>query len=98
MTRGNVSISFLSSRRTKWTTQAKAKNNMENKQTAVEWLYEKMLKDDVSFYDYVTAMNMHRDEIINAFNEGHVKAPMINGEKFYDQTYGEKENCHPMDY
>ena len=56
---------------------------METKQTAIEWLYEKMLKDDVSFYDFVTAMNMHRDEIINAFNQGWIKAPMINGKKFY---------------
>lgn len=74
---------------------------MQIEQSAIEWLYEKMVRDDVSFFDLATAMKMHREEIEKAYDEGWGDGRILrmrDGKEFYNETYGEKTNGHPLDY
>lgn len=71
---------------------------MENKQTAVEWLFEKININlsapmSVKFKEmFEQAKEMEKEEIIDAYDKGEWNDGMNgNAEQYYNQTYGGKE-------
>jgi hypothetical protein len=72
---------------------------MENKQTAVEWLYDKLVtgkftgKDTIDFL-YETAKQMEKEQIIDAFGIGcQVESTRLIGyqdlaEQYYNENFG----------
>jgi hypothetical protein len=72
---------------------------MEKKQTAVEWLFEKLWnepKDKLTWYAILKqAKEMEKEQIINANRDGVDmvvdKKDFISGEQYYNEMYG-KEN------
>jgi hypothetical protein len=68
---------------------------MRNKQTAVEWLEEQFIWNELMpkwIYDYFQqAKQMEKEQIINAFDEGFKYDIHEGGKKYYNETYG-KDN------
>jgi hypothetical protein len=64
---------------------------MENKQTAVQWLVEKIQQANPSFkFDALIrqAKQMEKEQIIKAFNEGTFsEMEKINAEQYYNENY-----------
>lgn len=60
---------------------------MENKQTAVKWLYQRILAKDIKSV-FEKAKAMEREQIIDAYNSGQQIPPFEYAEKFYNETYG----------
>lgn len=68
----------------------------KNKQTAVEWLalelYEKMqMKGDGRVFDDILnkALQMEREQIVNAVDGFPIESRNLEGEQYYTNTYGE---------
>lgn len=77
---------------------------MENKQTAVDWLYNMLHNEEVILYHglfelwYKQAKAMEKEQIIDAWNDGYEKGlrvreekiinPVFDAETYYDDTYG----------
>jgi hypothetical protein len=63
----------------------------ESKQTATEWLFEKLWetpKDKLTWYAILEQANqMEREQIIGTFNEGALDGLQL-GEQYYKQTFG----------
>jgi hypothetical protein len=83
---------------------------MENKQTAVEWLVEKLTNRQNGVFDgfpimsldeiYEQAKAMEKEQIIDSFRNGlddfYDKDTFYyeNGEKYYNETYKQQNNEH----
>jgi hypothetical protein len=63
---------------------------METKQTAVQILVESMTTSDISFYskEIAIALQMEREQIIDAYYEGKEYGFKEQGEQYYNETYG----------
>jgi hypothetical protein len=69
---------------------------MENKQTAVEWLVEKMsqynFEMEVVRNKYIPeAIQMEKEQIKNSFDSGYFSYEVLfydNAEQYYNETYG----------
>jgi hypothetical protein len=66
---------------------------MENKQTAVEWLNQKLQSEcliDMSDELFNQAKAMEKEQILNACHHGvdYDKSPYKNAEEYYNKTYG----------
>ena len=65
------------------------------KQTAVEYLVEQLIPKALSveqYYHIRKAKEMEKEQIINAFY-GEAKSTLIlNGEQYYNETYGGQNN------
>jgi hypothetical protein len=68
---------------------------MENKQTAVEWLFQNLWeepKDKLTWYAILDkAKEMEKEQMIHAYNFGVADAynyTTLDGEVFYNKTYG----------
>ena len=66
-----------------------------NKQSSVEWLYNKMYehRGNITIEEYEQAKALHKEEIINACNlqrNDYKGMPTFNksGEQYYNETYG----------
>ena len=69
-----------------------------NKQSSVEWLYEKMFmhRGLITIEEFEQAKAMHKEEITQAFDEGqeyeyqyHINStPKFDSETYYIETYG----------
>ena len=76
--------------------QSENNKTMENKQTAVEWLEQKMLSDTIFSWKVVfeKAKQMEKEQIIDAFEEGwdgNIQEAHRNatyGKGYYNETYG----------
>ena len=63
------------------------------KQPSVEWLFRKLWdssKDKLTWYAFLKeAMEMHRDEIIDANEDSNtLNGEFLTGEQYYRETYG----------
>lgn len=63
---------------------------MENKQTAVKWLEEK-IKINKSIHSELKevmkyAKAMEKEQIMKAYDEGDIQ--LVNAEQYYNETYG----------
>ena len=72
---------------------------MSKKQTAVEWLKEK-IEDELTGFtvvwgeEFEQALQLEREQIEDAFDEGNPNGFIDkNGEQYYTQTYGK---CTPQ--
>ena len=73
-------------------------NMSNNKQSSVEWLYEKMFmhRGLITIEEFEQAKAMHKEEITQAFDEGqeyeyqyHINStPKFDSETYYIETYG----------
>jgi len=76
---------------------------MENgKQTAVEWLFDKITQNQeirwrgTQYRDlFEQAKQMEKEQILEAYNDGAImsytlsfKEPFVKGEQYYNETYG----------
>lgn len=63
---------------------------MESKLTAVEWLLEQtMYMRSTKWPDIVEhALEMEKEQIIDAYNSGQQIPPFEYAERFYQKTYG----------
>ena len=77
---------------------------MENKQTAVEWLKDKLFELEIkidskvheeAFFIFEQAKQIEKEQIIGAHNAGALmayalpfNAPFKKGEEYYNETYG----------
>jgi hypothetical protein len=71
---------------------------MENKQTAVEWLVQHWKKlqskgEKMSWNQIIQitelAKEMEKEQIKDAYDQGDIQ--LVNGEQYYEQTYGGKD-------
>ena len=66
---------------------------METKQTAVDWLFEKLWETPKDKLDWYALLNeakaMEREQIRDAFDKGY-RYDLYNGggERYYNETYG----------
>ena len=70
---------------------------MENKQTAIEWLYNNIIFNPITISDieyneetFVRAKIMEKEQIIDACHHGvdYDKSPYLNAKEYYNGTYG----------
>jgi len=74
---------------------------MENKQTAVEWVFDKIIRcyEEEEWSRLIEqAKEMEKEQIIDAWNDGYEKGlrvreekiinPVFDAETYYDDTYG----------
>ena len=68
---------------------------MKNKQTAVEWLEDNMYSlkiPAIYFVDLIDLVNqakaMEKQQIIDAWEDGHDSFSTRNAEQYYNETYG----------
>jgi len=74
---------------------------MENKQTAVEWVFDKIIRcyEEEEWSRLIEqAKEMEKEQIIDAWNDGYEKGlrvreekiinPVFDAETYYDYTYG----------
>ena len=59
---------------------------MENKQTAVEWFYQRILAKDIKSV-FEQAKAMHKQQIIEAYDKNKM-GRVDYGEQYYQATYG----------
>lgn len=70
-----------------------------NKQSSIEWLYNKMYehRGNITIEEFEQAKTMHKDEIANAYISGVISEmnnPLdamnykIDGEEYYNETFG----------
>ena len=66
------------------------------KQTAVEWLYKEMIKKSVNdpshnvLYILQQAKEMEKEQIKDAYWEGIFNGEFLDGQGYYNETYGKK--------
>ena len=60
----------------------------EQKQTAVEWLHEIAKQREPDKFDWQQAKEMYKQEIIDAWEDGHDSFSTRNAEQYYNETYG----------
>ena len=62
---------------------------MENKQTAVEWFYQRILAKDIKEV-FEQALAMEKEQIILANEDCSTNelGEFISGEQYYNETYG----------
>jgi ribonuclease HI len=69
-------------------------NKQMEKQTAVEWLEERMptvFKNlTINKHLFEQAKEMHKQEIENAWEDGHDSFSTRNAEQYYNETFGGK--------
>ena len=65
---------------------------MSNKQSSVEWLFQKLWdtpKDKLNWYAILNqAKAMHKDEIKKAWLNGYIIIDSKNVETYYNETFG----------
>jgi hypothetical protein len=62
------------------------------KQTAVEWLFEKMTEKGTNPYwdmRFIQAKEMEKEQIVDAHLDGYRSHPYLS-EQYYKETYGDK--------
>ena len=59
-----------------------------NKKTAVEWLHEITKQREPDKFDWQQVKEMEKQEIINAWEDGHDSFSTRNAEQYYNETYG----------
>jgi hypothetical protein len=57
--------------------------------TAIEWLYNKMYehKGIITIEEFEQAKEMEKQQIMNAFDEGHVATWNEEAEQYYNETF-----------
>jgi hypothetical protein len=58
------------------------------KQTAVDWLLELSKQRELDKFDWEQAKEMHKQEIIEAWEDGHDSFSTRNAEQYYNETFG----------
>jgi hypothetical protein len=63
---------------------------MEDKQTAVQWLFDELIKHNgiISHEIIEKAIAMEKEQIIEAYNNGEDRS----AELYYNETYGEDQD------
>lgn len=77
---------------------------METKQTAVQWLKDKLFELEIkidsktheeTFFLFEQAKQMEKEQLLEAYNDGAImsytlsfKEPFVKGEQYYNETYG----------
>jgi hypothetical protein len=63
---------------------------MSNKQTAVEWIEDK-IQSDMTFIEILglirQAKEMHKQEVTDAWEDGHDSFSTRNAEQYYKETF-----------
>jgi hypothetical protein len=71
--------------------------NMEKKQTAVEWFYQRILAKDIQGV-FEQAKKMEKEQIIKANRDGVdmviAEVTYVTGEQYYNETYGGESNTN----
>jgi len=70
-------------------------NNMEHKQTAVDWLEQAYWdnKGTLSQKHFEQAKQMEKEQITDSYIEDHsIYGESTNAEQYYNETYGETKN------
>jgi hypothetical protein len=70
-------------------------NNMEHKQTAVDWLEQAYWdnKGTLSQKHFEQAKQMEKEQITDSYIEGHsIYGESTNAEQYYNETYGKTKN------
>jgi len=66
-----------------------------NKQTSVEWLFKQLWdepKDKLTWYSILKqAKEMEKEQIVNAVDGFPLNNRNLEGEQYYEQTYGGKD-------
>jgi hypothetical protein len=63
-----------------------------SKQTAVEWVIEQYINKNRGLEVFMKAIQMEKEQIIDAFDTGRRKGDWIfDGEKYYEETYKKEE-------
>lgn len=62
------------------------------KQTAIDWLVEKLKENGVNFWQEEIEMieeakEMEKNQIVDAFDDGFEEMPYKNGEHYYNENY-----------
>jgi hypothetical protein len=63
------------------------------KQTAVEWLFQKMTEQGTNPYwdmRFIQAKEIEREQIKDSYNHGQQIPPFEYAEKYYNETYEKK--------
>ena len=63
------------------------------KQTAVEWLFEKMTEQGTNPYwdmRFKEAKEMEKEQIENAYWDGIFNGEFLDGQGYYNENYGKK--------
>ena len=62
-----------------------------NKQTAVEWLIEQVKSEKyIEDINFEQAKAMHKQDILDAWEDGQGSFPTRNEEQYYNETFGEQ--------
>jgi hypothetical protein len=65
-----------------------------SKQTAVEWVIEQYINKNRGLEVFMKAIQMEKEQIIDAFDEGNPNGFIIkDGEQYYNETYKKEEKC-----
>jgi hypothetical protein len=63
-----------------------------SKQTAVEWVIEQYINKNRGLEVFMKAIQMEKEQIIDAFDTGRRKGDWIfDGDKYYEETYKKEE-------
>ena len=66
-----------------------------SKKTSVEWLFDMLWeepKDKLTWYSILKkAEEMHKQEIVNAFEEGQKQVINLEGNWYYNETYNNEK-------
>jgi hypothetical protein len=63
-----------------------------SRQTAVEWVIEQYINKNRGLEVFMKAIQMEKEQIIDAFDVGRRKGDWIfDGEKYYEETYKKEE-------
>ncbi len=69
------------------TTNRHTEVKMENKQTAIKWLEEIAKQREPDKFDWQQAKEMYKQEIIEAWEDGHDSFSTRNAEQYYNETF-----------
>lgn len=65
---------------------------METKQSSIEWLYKELLNSEPNILEWNKLFNqakeMHKQEIIDAWEDGQGSFSTRNAEQYYNETFG----------
>ena len=63
----------------------------ETQQSTVEWIEQEMLKGNLSMKQILEqAKEMEKQQIIDAWEDGHDSFSTRNAEQYYNETYGKQ--------
>jgi hypothetical protein len=58
-----------------------------SKQTAIEWLHEIAKQREPDKFDWQQAKEMHKQETLDAWEDGHDSFSTRNAEQYYNETF-----------